>query len=151
MKYSIFLIIIIVTVFFCSCDQPTEKSNVDEKSAPSLEQQEEIPEHVDDDFGLFIETFNNNRTFQLNRVSFPLEAELLDENLDVVHKSILKPEYRSLMLSLEETKDYEVRYTMLEKVIHLEYTGKENGINYAYTFNKVDGKWNLVKLVDLST
>ncbi len=151
MKYSMFLIIAIVTVSLYSCDQPREKSAIDGESAPSPEIQDEIPEHVDDDFELFIETFNNNQTFQLNRVNFPLEADLLDTNLDVVHKSILKPEYRPLVLSLEETPNYKVKYIMLEKVIHLEYSGKENGINCSYTFHRVDGQWKLVKLVDFST
>lgn len=151
MKHSIFLTSVILTTLLYSCNQPTKKPDTAEKPTSKLELQEEIPEHIDDDFELFIETFNNNQIFQLNRVNFPLEADLLDINLDVVHKSILKPEYRSLVLSLEETPNFEVSYVMLEKVIHLEYTGKENGIYCAYTFHKVDGHWKLVKLVDLST
>lgn len=112
-----------------------------------------------EEFGDFFLRFKEDRHFQMERIKFPLAESYneLDDNTG---------EYANMDNTIEERDwrfedfGYETEYGQRESDafrpvisgegdrINFAWQGINNGINIRYEFERIDGKWFLVKLVD---
>jgi len=112
-----------------------------------------------EDFSTFFENFNDDRIFQLKRISFPIYAIVgnpYDEGLAPMQEVIEKQDWEYLDLSHDSTyvsRDYDqylqrVRFTSDSAIVELR--GIDNGIYANYYFKQNNGKWFLVGIEDTS-
>ncbi|PLB86108.1 hypothetical protein C0T31_07360 [Dysgonamonadaceae bacterium] len=112
-----------------------------------------------EDFSTFFENFNDDRIFQLKRISFPIYAIVGnpdDEGLAPMKEVIEKQDWEYIDLSYDSTyvsRDYDqylqrVRFASDSAIVELR--GIDNGIYANYYFKQTNGKWFLVGIEDTS-
>lgn len=116
-------------------------------------------ENINSDFTGFIKQFNNDSTFQISRVKFPVMIQYANDEKDYEYskKNIEKRDYKIMTFEYYEsykTRDvdkYEqaIRVNGNEAVIKL--IGIDNGISEEYYFEKIEGKWMLTNWINSST
>lgn len=118
------------------------------------------PREEHEKFREFLGNFSGDTMFQLNRIQFPLQIVLLDENYtNYVHKKIDKKDWihENIYFSLSCNEifpqvyyDFEMDSEQSpERVVA--WRGIDNGIAIFYYFKLIGGKWFLVKKEDYST
>lgn len=117
-----------------------------------------IKENDKEDFHEFLRDFARDSVFQIKRVKFPFEHDLLNVatlGMDTIYISIKEWKYKPLpVLNVEyriqfyDNFDRELKDTN-ERVLSIE--GNGNGLDYSLYFKYISGKWYLVKIVDKST
>ena len=111
---------------------------------------------VDKDFKTFIEYFSKDSLFQISRIEFPFKEIQtgIDDDKD---STILidKLHFRKMDFS---KKRYDGQYdkwnrhiSVQEKKATIEIRGINNGIYIDYYFEKINGLWKFIKVVDSST
>lgn len=156
----IVLLFILISTFGSGCttkDSPKHFSdgiNASKSTVSVSKNQSQI-----EDFSTFFENFNDDRIFQLKRISFPIYAIVgnpYDEGLAPMQEVIEKQDWEYLDLSYDSTyvsRDYDqylqrVRFTSDSAIVELR--GIDNGIYANYYFKQNNGKWFLVGIEDTS-
>ncbi|POY37906.1 hypothetical protein C3K47_05100 [Solitalea longa] len=147
------LILTLFSILLVSCNYFNSNKNGGNFTQTS------IPKEVDSDFKLFLKYFNQDSVFQVSRVVFPFRERSADpdQQFDLIEKKISRAEYQKMDFTYDESsanKQYDsyrqhIRIKGNKAVI--EYRGVENGIFIDCYFEKRNGKWMFVEMVDSST
>lgn len=152
-----YVTIILFVFLLTACDSSSTNS-------PSLQsketQNQTIPtkEAIDNNFNDFINKFSTDSTFQLSRTKFPLKTKWYD--IDNDRDSLIYKDRASFEMMDFRKKKSTGQYDQWEQKIvvaknntsaTIEIRGIENGIMVDYLFEKVNGKWMLIEIVDGST
>jgi len=151
MKNILLIISLSLAVFLYSCNKNSNQSKVNEQQKTESKQIIKIPENVDDTFETFLSYFNENMEFQLDRVQFPLQAEMLDGDYENIQVLIEKKDYQHSIFKLKKNEEYNLEISVEVNKSIIEIRGIDNGIMADYEFDKIDNKWILIKITDLST
>lgn len=115
-------------------------------------------ESVDDDFHNFIEEFSSDFLFQLSRIKFPLRVNIYDISNDrdsVIY--INKSDFNILDFREKDSSQQsdqwrqEIVFDNNPTSATIEIRGIDNGIMANYLFEKVNGVWMLIEIIDSST
>jgi hypothetical protein len=116
-----------------------------------------VQENVDANFETFLAAFSKDSVFQMDRVSFPLTVDEMDDNFEPVRTTVTREQYRRLDFSAvdasgkNDADGYTQKTTTDGGKRIIEIRGIENGISVDYVFQKIDGKWKLLTWTDQST
>ncbi|RDC62490.1 DUF4348 domain-containing protein [Adhaeribacter pallidiroseus] len=118
-----------------------------------------VPENVDDKFETFLKYFNEDSTFQISRIDFPLKVKVADsdKNYEMSEEIIQKSGFRKMDFTYDsssankEVDSYEQKINIKGNKAIIEVRGIENGIMANFYFEKKKGKWMLVTWEDSST
>lgn len=129
----------------------SEKNNPTEIQADSSIDEEDwsLESKSTSEFDEFFKKFNSDKSYQLSRIIFPMTITL-DEMGEISQKTITKNEWE--FDQIDEKSDY---YYVVKKIKENKATiwlsGKENGVNIEYFFEKRNNQWCLVSMKDAST
>ena len=153
MKKSQLYILLILAFSFVGCTGTAKENSADAQ----LKSDVEIAQHKNEDFYRFLDDFNTKRTFQLDRIIFPITVLTPDANqiaLAPTEEKIEKMDWELLDLTYDSTytiRDYD-KYTQTvnfrKYTAHVSLRGIDNGIYADYYFKLIDGEWYLVTLVE---
>ncbi|MBF7091654.1 DUF4348 domain-containing protein [Flavobacterium sp. ALJ2] len=152
--------VVILLLVLVSCKKETvHQDNIFLNDEPKkiITSEEKKPEIVSDkstqeDFNHFFKLFNHNIVFQLSRVRFPLKVKINNDDLELVDYVIPKQEYTTINLDKKpEERNYKQQIILKKDKVTIQQRGIDNGIFIDYYFEKIDGKWQLVTWVDIST
>jgi hypothetical protein len=158
-------------LFFFSCKNTQDKSfkansgdtqtaAISDTSLQSVHQTTiKNQENIDASFEIFIEHFNKDSTFQISRIAFPLKLIEPDweKEGELVERRVQRSEFRKLDFSYDksmptrEFDKYEQRVKVKKDKAVIEIRGIDNGIMSDSFFEKRNGKWTLVSIIDKST
>ncbi|MFK8266259.1 DUF4348 domain-containing protein [Capnocytophaga cynodegmi] len=100
------------------------------------------------EFDEFFKKFNTDKSFQLSKIIFPITISI-DEMGEISQKTIAKNKWE--FDEIDENSDmYYVIKTVEGDNATVWLSGKENGINVEYFFEKRNEKWFLVSMKDSS-
>tara|TARA_Y100001935_G_C16931712_1_gene325759 strand:+ start:64 stop:477 length:414 start_codon:yes stop_codon:yes gene_type:complete len=112
-------------------------------------------------FHSFLVSFSSDSLFQLSRIQFPVTSVTLDqEYFEEVESKIQKADWTYIDLIGDELFKLDVRTQTYDNFdLKLEDSGERvfslislyGGMHIYYYFKRVNGKWFLVKLRDIST
>jgi hypothetical protein len=151
----VFLLLLLV-----SCKKETApQDKIISNDAPNkiVTIEEEKPKNVTDkthqeDFKYFFRLFNNDTVFQISRIAFPLKVKINNDDLELVDYVIPKEKYTTINLDKNpKERDYKQQLILKGDKAVIQQRGLNNGIFIDYYFEKIDGKWQLVTWVDVST
>ncbi|MFD0975392.1 DUF4348 domain-containing protein [Salinimicrobium gaetbulicola] len=112
-----------------------------------------------EDFDRFFYKFMIEPDFQISRVKFPLEFVGFKDgypgsDTDTVYFTKDKWQHNSYYLDKQSIPiiydNYQMKLQNTNERVFV-WTGVENGINVKSFFKRIDGKWYLIKVEDLST
>lgn len=112
-----------------------------------------------EEFDQFIQKFSSEKSFQLNRIKFPIQAIVPDtehEGMAPMEESIGKYDWEMLDLTYDSTyltRPYDQYYQVVRfrnDTAVVEIRGINNGIYADYYFELVDNQWFLVSLYEAS-
>lgn len=164
MKISNLIFFCLFILFLFSCVQGTEKKGrmtgkekVETESSRADNEQEALAGK--ENFDLFIRKFSTQESFQLERIKFPINVIIPDdehEGMAPMEETIGRYEWELLDLTYDSTyltRPYDqyyqgVRYKNDTAVV--EIRGINNGIYADYYFTLIDEKWYLVTLYEAS-
>ena len=164
MKISNRLFFCLFALFLFSCTQGGEKKGhlsdegkVDTETRGVNSVQENIS--GEENFDQFIRKFSTHETFQMERIKFPINVIIPDnehEGMAPMEETVGRYEWDLLDLSYDSTyltRPYDqyyqgVRYRKDTAVV--EIRGINNGIYADYYFALIDEKWYLVTLYEAS-
>src|SRR5690554_2331211 len=153
-------------LFFISCTQGSGKKediSGEEREVGEVVRSDKVAEisgdEEEEEFDLFIQHFSKDKTFQLNRIAFPISVIIPDtehEGMAPTEESIGKYDWEPLDLTYDSTyltrpfdQYYQVvRYKNDTAVV--EIRGINNGIYADYYFTLIEKKWYLVTLYEAS-
>jgi basic membrane lipoprotein Med (substrate-binding protein (PBP1-ABC) superfamily) len=84
------------TLFLCTCEKENQKNNIKPRLLNTVvveKNTDEDEKFSDEVFIDFLEKFSKNATFQLKRVVFPMEVEVLDNDNNPINETITKEDY----------------------------------------------------------
>lgn len=136
MKYPAF-IILIALLFSC-----TSKSKVEEQNTSQSSTQSE--ENISEDFKTFYAKFLTDESFQLSRISFPLDGEIIEEEIEV--SPIQKNDWNMIRGSVYEVdrNEYKVEIEEDSTQVHHRVYIEDSGIDIDMKYKRIDGKWHLI-------
>lgn len=115
---------------------------------------------ANESFGEFLSQFLTSKDFQISRIQFPLESlvgELGDDGEWVQTKNhLLRSEWEFTDFGYYDQSLAPQVYDNFEKKLRdtgerlLEFKGTESGIRFYLYFERIKGKWYLVKMEDES-
>ena len=106
-----------------------------------------------ENFKTFWKSFVTDSVFQKERTHFPLtftysqSGEIEEEHDDMITEEVSADDWNFLILESQYSKN---KFKKENALYIVEEIGIENGIYITYTFAATDGKWYLVRIVDLS-
>jgi len=120
-----------------------------------------------ENFNAFFYKFSMDKEFQLKRVKFPIRHLSLDYppsnngtpalDLELVRKTISKDKWEHLSFYYNTGKEHRPQlFDNFEKILRdtdqrvFSWLGIENGIKVYFYFQRIRGKWFLIKIEDLS-
>jgi len=122
----------------------------------ALQETQKIEEDQQESFVEFLGHFANDATFQASRVQFPLPQVVIRSGLTKDSVMVKKENWKHKPLPALRT-EYRVQiYDNFERTLSdsglrvLSVEGNGNGIDYSLYFKRVEGKWYLVRITDLS-
>lgn len=164
MKISNYIFFCLFLLFLFSCTQSAERrgSVLDkgkEKTEASEADSGQERDLGEEDFDQFIRKFSTYEAFQLERIKFPINVIVPDdehEGMAPMEETIGRYEWELLDLTYDSTyltRTYDqyyqgVRYRRDTAVV--EIRGINNGIYADYYFTLIDEKWYLVTLYEAS-
>jgi hypothetical protein len=117
-----------------------------------------ISPNTDEDFFDFLNRFSFDKDFQIKRIKFPLEKNILtDDFASEIKKSLTIKEWEYVNLLGEKSSYFtDLQYSFKEENEKLPerifaFIGIENGINIKYYFKKFDGIWYMIRVDDFSS
>jgi hypothetical protein len=151
--YSITILVLLLSS--CNVD---EKKKAPSRTIGSEKDYKEKARNQDTTFYVFLEHFNNDTSFQLNRIDFPLCGKVVNldsEGPETFDDTIYVNEYWIKDFTYDEKQPDKFDFTREIQVqgdeATIEVSGKETGLSVTYTFRKTKGKWMLVWFEDYST
>lgn len=136
MKYPVFILLL---AFLFGC---TPKGKVEEQDTnQSLSQSNQ---NAPEDFKTFYAKFLNDENFQLSRINFPLEGEIIEEDLEA--SPIQRADWSMIKGSIYEVDQNEYKVEIDEnstEVYHRVYI-EDSGVDIEIKYKQTDGKWYLV-------
>ena len=133
MKNNLFIVVLLVGVFSTTTILAQQNNKAEE-------------------FASFFEKFNNNRTFQMSRIYFPLTVKLNNDDFELVDYIIIKEKYTPINLNKnKEERDYNQQTILKKDAVIIQQRGLNNGIFIDYIFEKRKGLWFLKTWIDKST
>lgn len=147
----------ILSVFLISCTQNREGRSTD--AGNDTAETADITVLENEEFSEFVKKFSDDKSFQLQRIKFPISVVVPDAGLEgmaQVHETVGRYEWEQLDLYYDSTfltrqfdKYYQVvRFNNDTAVV--EIRGIDNGIYADYYFSLIDKKWYLVTLYEAS-
>ncbi|WP_029904181.1 DUF4348 domain-containing protein [Prevotella sp. 10(H)] len=134
MKTIAVILGIITTLGLMAC-------NLNSKAANDLQSTKQAPENFKD----FYEKFLTDEEFQLSRINFPLEGEIIDEDIEITGE-IEETDWEMLTNSIYEvdTDEYQVEIKEdADEVFHRVYI-QDSGVDIIEKYKRIKGKWYLV-------
>lgn len=113
----------------------------------------------EEEFDLFLQKFSEQRSFQLNRVKFPINVTVPnedDEGMAPMEETIGRYEWEMLDFTYDSTfltRPYDQYYQVVRfrnDTAVVEIRGINNGIYADYYFELIDKRWYLVTLYEAS-
>ena len=163
MKYvnkmeQIRIFILLVVVFsLTSCSGNGKDSQKQDVKDAEIAQNNSIKQKEYEDFYEFLEYFSTKRTFQLERIIFPITVSAPDASqiaLAPTEEKIEKMDWELLDLTYDSTyttRDFD-KYTQSvnfrKDTAHVALRGIDHGIYADYYFKLINGEWFLVTLVE---
>lgn len=163
MKISNHIFFCVLVFFIFSCTETTEKKGRvagkgdAETEAKTGNGQEAIS--AEEDFDQFIRKFSTRESFQLERIKFPINVIVPDdehEGMAPMEETIGRYEWELLDLTYDSTyltRPYDQYYQGVrfgKDTAVVEIRGINNGIYADYYFMLIDKKWYLVTLYEAS-
>ena len=160
MKLNRFFFPLLFFLLILSCGQSERdgraKSAGDKANSEStlrVEDTSDIDVDTEEEFDLFLQKFSEQRSFQLNRVKFPINVTVPDtddEGMAPIEETIGRYEWEMLDFTYDSTfltRPYDqyhqvVRFRNDTAVV--EIRGIDNGIYADYYFELIDNRWYLV-------
>ncbi len=114
---------------------------------------------TEEEFDLFLKKFSEQRSFQLNRVKFPINVTVPDtddEGMAPIEETIGRYEWEMLDFTYDSTfltRPYDQYYQVVRfqnDTAVVEIRGIDNGIYADYYFELIDNRWYLVTLCEAS-
>jgi len=108
------------------------------------------------DFNSFLSHFNNDSTFQLKSISFPLATKSLDMEDNIETTLMNSDDWKIINLSSDkntENRNFDAYQTIVESTADTSYVkiqGIDNGISIDYIFIRDTTSWKLVEIFDAS-
>lgn len=107
----------------------------------------------DDPFIEFFKRFNEDSTFHINHITYPLVRCYVnidgDSDTAIIKKG--KAIYSNLLLQYEGLEKLELLVTQKNGLYSVEQRGVDVGILIIYYFKNIDGEWMLIRIEDMST
>lgn len=103
-----------------------------------------------ENFSAFLKKFNEDKSFQLSRVKFPLTIKTIDDNLEDINVTITEKNYRILKLD-DKGMEFKQKIVLKQKSAVIQQRGIDTGIYADYIFELKDNKWFLKTWIDQST
>lgn len=167
MKINRFFLPLFFVILILSCGQSGRdgrvKSGGDKAKAESSARVEGVSEvdlDIDEEeFDLFLQKFSEQRSFQLNRVKFPINVTVPDANhegMAPMEETIGRYEWEMLDFTYDSTfltRPYDQYYQVVRfrnDTAVVEIRGIDNGIYADYYFELIDKRWYLVTLYEAS-
>ena len=156
-KQFVFVISFFTYFLTISCKNENVKEAVKETEIKSdanieVEYKQEEPKIEEEEFSNFIEKFSKDSIFQISRIHFPLNIQLLDDNFELAEFSIVKDDYSILnFMHPSDFVEFKQKTVVNENDAFIEVRGTGNGIMIDYLFEKINGKWQLKTWIDRST
>lgn len=161
MKKTFFLFTSIIFTLLFSCTQGREsKNSVQSDSNNDIDStllSSNSPEL--EDFAEFVEKFSKEKSFQMQRIKFPIKVIVPDsehEGMAPMEDAINKYDWEQLDLTYDSTyltRPYDQYYQVVRfdnDTAIVEIRGIDNGIYADYYFTIIDRKWYLVTLYEAS-
>ncbi|MDI9605174.1 MAG: DUF4348 domain-containing protein [Bacteroidota bacterium] len=114
---------------------------------------------AEEEFDLFLQKFSEQRSFQLNRVKFPINVTVPntdDEGMAPIEETIGRYDWEMLDFTYDSTfltRPYDQYYQVVRfwnDTAVVEIRGIDNGIYADYYFELIDKQWYLVTLYEAS-
>lgn len=149
---------ILFVTLLVSCDNSFTNSTggkSNETQAPPISVTKEA---VDNNFNDFIHKFSTDSAFQLSRTKFPLKIksyDLLNDKDSLIYRD--RSEFEMMDFRIKKSNgDYD---NWEQKIVTgknnisvtIQIRGIENGIMVDYFFEKINGAWMLIEVLDDST
>lgn len=144
MKY----LFLLLSLFLFGCNQnKSVQQSADQNTEVQAQSQtnETIEESgLPEDFKTFYPKFLKEESFQLSRINFPLEGEIVEEGLEV--SPIQKKDWNMLQGSVYEVDRNEYKVEIQEdstEVYHRIYI-EDSGVDIGMRYKRIEGKWYLI-------
>jgi hypothetical protein len=163
---QLFILFGSLTLLNCSTQSQKEESSspediVNEKSGKQTELVEEVvpeskSEQIDSSFNTFLIEFSSNKEFQLSRVDFPFNIQLIDIEDNEETRVVTKEEWQHSNLldtagiQTREYSKYSQTAEIQDTVATIKLRGIDNGIRVDYTFKLRKGRWYLTRIFNSS-
>lgn len=139
--FGLFLMIIMAVGFLTSCA-------VNDKKTPKYSKAEET-------FDSFHKKFLTDEKFQLERIKFPVRGRYMDNDLagTVDSDSMIWTKEKWVAIKKLDDKDlknFRVSKDISENLAIIKTEGIEGGFLFVETYKKIDNKWYLITLTDIS-
>jgi hypothetical protein len=145
-------------LFLFSCKKENQKKDIESKLINNdvIENNNDANQTYSDEvFINFLEKFSKNLNFQLERVVFPMEIEVLDNDYNTIKELITKEDFSTLNFIHSDLQEGTNRYTQTieyqENKAVIVCRGIDNGIYIDFYYEKRSGKWYLITWIDSST
>ena len=151
---------VILLLLQLSCKKtivPQDNIILNDEPKKIITNEEKKPETVSDkhkqeDFNHFFKLFNHDTVFQISRINFPLKVKINNDDLELVDYVILKNEYTTINLDKKpKERSYNQQIILKKDKAVIQQRGINNGIFIDYYFERIDGKWQLITWIDVST
>jgi hypothetical protein len=141
-------------MFFISCQQNHKKDLKNAEMLDTISSQNTNSEN----FTEFITIFNRDTNFQIKRISFPLITLNISDPMGNFYDTIYieKNQYEFIQLTEPKSNIYDgIILLSTDKIddsnIKITLIVDETGIQIQYFFKKINGKWFLICIKDVST
>lgn len=144
MKYPVFFILTAI-IFACTPKSKVEEQNINNALPQSEKSKAETTDlSIPEDFKAFYAKFLVDDNFQLSRINFPLEGEIVEENIDV--SPIQKTDWSMIRGSVYEVdrNEYSVEIEEDSTQVHHRVYIEDSGVDIDMKYKRIDGKWYLI-------
>lgn len=144
MKYPVFILLL---AFLFGCAPKSKVEGQDTNNSLSQTQKDESIStdlNTPEDFRSFYVKFLQDENFQLSRINFPLEGEIIEEDIEV--SPIQRTDWSMIKGSVYEVDQNEYKVEINEnstEVDHRIYI-EDSGVDILLKYKQIDGKWHLV-------
>jgi hypothetical protein len=146
---SFTLIALIFLLYSCNSNPPKDNKTISKILQSS--------DNVDDNFELFIKHFSEDSVFQISRITFPFKQTItgIEDEKDSIRLINMSEFFEKFDF---RTKEYNGRYDKWKQFVKIDgekaviqIRGIDNGIFVDYYFEKKNGRWTFLEVIDSST
>ncbi|MBE8723618.1 DUF4348 domain-containing protein [Flavobacterium hungaricum] len=158
MKLKAQILFLFLSFLFINCKNESVKtttSKQENKKQEIVNEEKQETKIANEDFETFLKEFSRDSIFQVSRVKFPLKTT--ETNFESTEEKIIsKSEYKKMDFTYPEdaaTRQldaYTQKNVLKNNLMIVEIRGVDNGIYTDIIFEKINGRWFLKTLNDLS-